>query len=89
MDKDTSRTSGNATEVGWTLEGLIRREARKLIEGAIEVEVQELLSEYANVRTLSGTAAVVRNGYLPQREILTAVGSVEVRVPKVRDGWGH
>jgi putative transposase len=31
---------------------------------------------------------VVRNGYLPQREILTAVGPVEVRVPKVRDRSG-
>jgi putative transposase len=88
MDKDASRTSGKATEVGLTLEELIRREARKLIQSAIEVEVQELLSEYANVRTLSGTTAVVRNGYLPQREILTAVGSVEVRVPKVRDRSG-
>jgi len=88
MEKDTSRTRGNATEVGLTLEQLIRREARKLIQSAIEVEVQELLREYANVRTLSGTTAVVRNGYLPQREILTAVGSVEVRVPKVRDRSG-
>lgn len=88
MDKDTSRTSGNATEVGLTLEQLIRREARKLIQGAIEVEAQELLSEYAKVRTLSGTTVVVRNGYLPQREILPAVGSVEVGVPKVRDRSG-
>lgn len=88
MDKDTSRTMGNASEVGLTLEQLIRREARKLIQSAIEIEVQELLREYANVRTLSGTTAVVRNGYLPQREILTAVGPVEVRVPTVRDRSG-
>ncbi len=27
----------------------------------------------------------MRNGYLPEREILTAVGPVPVRVPKVRD----
>jgi putative transposase len=88
MSKDTSRTSGSAMETGLTLEQLIRREARKLIQSAIEVEVQELLSEYSNVRTLTGTAAVVRNGYLPVREVLTAVGSVEVRVPKVRDRSG-
>jgi transposase-like protein len=88
MGKDTGRTSGEATEIGLTLEQLIRRGARQLIQSAIEVEVQELLNEYSNVRTLSGTTAVVRNGYLPQREILTAVGPVEVRVPKVRDRSG-
>jgi putative transposase len=88
MGKDKSRASESATEVGLTLEQLIRREARKLIQSAVEVEVQELLGEYGNVRTFSGTAAVVRNGYLPAREILTAVGPVEVRVPKVRDRSG-
>jgi len=88
MSKDTSRTSGSATEIGLTLEQLIRRGARDLLQNAIEVEVQALLAEYGNVRTLSGSAAVVRNGYLPAREILTAVGPVEVRLPKVRDRSG-
>jgi putative transposase len=88
MSKDTSWTGGSATEMGLTLEQLIRRGARELIQNAIEVEVQELLVEYGNVRTLSGAAAVVRNGYLPSREILTAVGPVPVRVPKVRDRSG-
>jgi transposase-like protein len=74
--------------MGLTLEELIRRGARELIQNAIEVEVRELLAEYGNVRTLSGSAAVVRNGYLPGREILTPVGPVEVRVPKVRDRSG-
>ncbi len=31
-----------------------------------------------------GPAAVARNGYLPEREVLTAMGPVPVRVPKVR-----
>lgn len=31
---------------------------------------------------------MVRNGYLPEREILTPVGAVSVRVPKVRDRAG-
>ena len=88
MSKDTSRAGGSATEMGLTLEQLIRRGARDLIQNAIEVEVRELLVEYGNVRTLSGAAAVVRNGYLPAREILTAVGPVQVRVPKVRDRSG-
>lgn len=88
MSKHTGKTVSSANEMGLTLEGLLRRGARDLIQRAIEIEVRELLSEYGNVRTIEGAAAVVRNGYLPAREILTAVGPVEVRVPKVRDRSG-
>jgi hypothetical protein len=45
MSKDTSRAGGSATEMGLTLEQLIRRGARDLIQNAIEVEVRELLVE--------------------------------------------
>ena len=78
MSKDTGNSKGSATEMGLTREELIRRGARDVIQRAIEVEVSELLAEYGNVRTLEGRAAVVRNGYLPAREVLTAVGGVEV-----------
>jgi transposase-like protein len=88
MKKDTSQQSVEQSEVGLSLEDLIRRGARDLIQKAIEVEVQQLLAEYENVRTLHGQRAVVRNGYLPARNILTAIGNVEVRVPKVRDRSG-
>jgi transposase-like protein len=74
--------------MGLSLEELIRRGARELIKTAIEVEVQELRAEQGNVKTLRGQQAVVRNGYLPARQILTSVGNVEVRVPKVRDCSG-
>ena len=88
MQKDTSGQSVGQSEVGLSLEELIRRGARDLIQKAIEVEVQQLLAEYENVKMLGGRQAVVRNGYLPAREVLTAVGNVEVQVPKVRDRSG-
>lgn len=88
MKKDTSQQSVEQSEVGLSLEELIRRGARDLIQKAIEVEVQQLLAEYENVRMLGRQRTVVRNGYLPAREVLTAVGNVEVRVPKVRDRSG-
>ena len=28
---------------------------------------------------------VVRNGYLPQRELITGIGPVDIKVPKTRD----
>ncbi len=86
--KDTKKENTEQSEMGLSLEALIRRGARELMQKAIEVEVQELLAEYGKVRTLHGQRAVVRNGYLPAREVLTSVGHVEVKVPKVRDRLG-
>lgn len=88
MMKDTKKESAEQSELGLTLEELIRRGARELIQKAIEVEVRELLADYENVKMLGGQKAVVRNGYLPERQVLTAVGPVDVRVPKVRDRSG-
>lgn len=89
MRKDTQKKAVSPEqEMGLTLDDLIRRGARQVIQQAIEAELAELLSSCANVTTLHGKRAVVRNGYLPEREILTAAGQVAVKVPKVRDRSG-
>ncbi len=63
---------------------LIREGASKLIREALEAEVGELLSSLSGRRDESGRAAVVRNGYQPERDIQTGIGPVTVKVPKVR-----
>ncbi|BCO30775.1 IS256 family transposase [Thiohalobacter sp. COW1] len=63
---------------------LLRTGARQLIQQAIEAELAELLAQYEGAVDDQGRRAVVRNGYLPEREILTGVGPVSVKVPKVR-----
>ena len=68
---------------------LIRSGARKLIAQALEAEVWELLSEFSGERDAQGRAAVVRNGYQPEREIQTGIGPVTVKVPKVRGRGGE
>ncbi len=68
---------------------LLRIGARKLITDAVEVELQQLLSQYASFRNEQGHQQVVRNGYLPEREIQTGIGPVTVRVPKIRDKSGQ
>ena len=88
MTKDTKDGNAEQSEMSLSLEELIRRGARELIQKAIEVEVRELLAYYENVKMLGGQRAVVRNGYLPERQVLTAVGPVDVRIPKVRDRSG-
>jgi putative transposase len=88
MRKDKQETTNGLPEIGLGLDELVRRGARQVIQQAIEAELAQLLEQYANVKTLSGRQAVVRNGYLPEREVLTGVGPVAVKVPKVRDRSG-
>ncbi len=63
---------------------LLRTGAKHLIQQAIEAELGELLARYEGEVDAQGRRAVVRNGYLPEREIVTGVGPVAVKVPKVR-----
>ncbi len=66
----------------------MRRGARAILQRAIRAELELLLDDLAEVSLIDGRRAVMRNGHLPAREILTTVGPVEVRVPKVRDRTG-
>lgn len=63
---------------------LLRTGAKRLIQQAVEAELNELLTAHAGETNPEGRAAVVRNGYLPEREVMTGVGPVGVKVPKVR-----
>lgn len=74
---------------GDPLTELLRSGARQLITDAVEVELQELLSQYSAFRNQQGCQQVVRNGYLPEREIQTGIGPVKVQVPKIRDKSGQ
>ena len=67
---------------------LLRDGARQLLAQAVESEVQELLAAHQDRRTSSGHAGVVRNGYLPERELQTGLGPISVRIPKVRAKCG-
>ena len=64
---------------------LVRNGARKLIEQAIEAELAALLSAHAEEKSADGRARLVRHGHLPERTVLTGVGPVPVKVPRVRD----
>ena len=68
---------------------LLRTGAEQLVYQAVEAELQELLAEHSEQRTAAGKAAVVRNGYLPRREVQTGLGPVTVRIPKVRAKTGE
>ena len=62
MRKDKQQAGIGLPEIGMSLDELVRRGARQVIEQVIELELAALLEQYANERTLSGKQAVVRNG---------------------------
>jgi len=43
------------------------------------------LEEFGGLYDTKGRKAVVRNGYLSTREILTGLGPVQIQVPRTRD----
>jgi len=70
------------------LSDLVRDGAQRIIRQAVELELKGFLDTHASERDREGRRAVVRNGYQPEREVLTGVGPVTVQVPKTRDRTG-
>ncbi len=64
---------------------IIRDGARKLIEQAIHAELAALMAAFSAEKLENGTSRLVRHGYLPEREVMTGIGPVPVKVPRVRD----
>ncbi|WAK03154.1 IS256 family transposase [Methylobacter sp. YRD-M1] len=78
----------NKPEQNDPLQEVLREGARKLLAAAIEAEVAAFLEQHRALKTDTDKAAVVRNGYLPERSIQTGLGDIAVKVPKVRDRSG-
>ena len=88
MDKDTPVLEFGRGSTNDALTGILREGAKKLLLAAVEEELEHFLRGNAEQRLPDGRAAVVRNGYLPERQIQTGIGNLTVRVPKVRDRSG-
>jgi transposase-like protein len=67
---------------------LLRQGARRLLKAALEAEIEAFLEQYRDATDDKGRRRVVRNGYLPEREIQTGIGQVPVKVPRIRDRQG-
>jgi putative transposase len=68
---------------------VLREGARALLAQAVEAEVATLLSRYARATSNDGRQRLVRHGHLPEREIMTGIGPVAMRCPRVRDRVGE
>ena len=67
---------------------VLRQGARTLLARAVEAEVAAFLSQHAHLETEEGRRRLVRHGHLPERAIMTGIGPVPVRAPRLRDRVG-
>lgn len=67
------------------LDEIVRQGARRMLQEALENEVAEYLSRMGSERTVDGRQAIVRNGFLPERDLVTGVGPIRIRQGRVRD----
>jgi putative transposase len=66
------------------LTGLLRQGAQRMLAQAIEEEVSEWLETHQQLDA-DGRRQVVRNGFMPQRRIVTGLGEIAVKQPRVHD----
>src|SRR3954454_20516041 len=64
---------------------VLREGARRMLTRAVEAEVEAFLADHADLTDGQGRRRLVRNGHAPGGPIETAMGSVEVGPPRVRD----
>jgi len=67
------------------LDEIIREGARRMLQAAIDAEVEEFIIAHADRCDEQGRRQVVRDGRLPSRPILSGAGPLEVSQPRVRD----
>jgi len=72
-------------ELRHTLDEVLQRGALKMLQEALEAEVDEYLARHRGARDARGRAQVVRNGQAAARQLVTGSGTLEVRAPRVND----
>src|SRR3954451_19068868 len=77
-----------AAEFSYPLTEVLREGARALLAQAVEAEVTTFLGSHADRQPEDGRNRLVRHGHRPERKIVTGLGPVPVRAPRIRDRTG-
>ena len=85
LSSDFSLRLATGPVVRATLEEVAREGARRALQKAIEDEVADYVNAHRDHLDASGHRLVVRNGHKPPRTILSGVGPIEVKQPRVDD----
>ena len=76
MKKDTVVSIDQPETTRDALTEVLREGAQKLIAEAVQSELEELLKQYEDHQDEQGRQRLVRNGYLPPREVQTGIGGI-------------
>ena len=68
-----------------SLEGMLREGARRMLQAALEMEVATYIEQCKGQVDENGYRQVVRNGHHAPRAVVTGVGPIPVRQPRVHD----
>ena len=86
MEKTHDRSApSELQEPGGVLEELAQKGARQLLAQAMEAEVAEFVENHSGRTDEAGMRLVVRNGHLPERELVTGIGQLRIHQPRVDD----
>lgn len=86
MDKCNQKPQIIKEESTWSvLEQVARDGARKMLQLALQNEVDEFIQKHSTLTDENGRRIVTRNGYMPSREILTGIGPIQIKQPRVDD----
>ena len=86
MDNSTKESGFNKEENNWSvLEQVARQGAQKMLQLALENEVEEFIAKHSSLKNENGNKVVTKNGYMPRREILTGMGPLPIKQPRIDD----
>ena len=74
VDATSPTDSAGLSTASYALTEILRTGAQKMLSAAIEREVADYIEDRKSIVDESGRRLVVRNGHLPEREILTGLG---------------
>ena len=67
------------------LDQIVRQGAQRMLQAALEAEVAAYIEQFAHMHDENGHRRVVRNGHQPARRILTPVGALCIKKPRIDD----
>lgn len=63
----------------------VQESARLMLAVALQAETRQFLYRYRDLRDGKGYARVIKNGYRPERRVMTGVGPVPIKVQRILD----
>ena len=85
MSNNTTLIDNIRTEIHLTLDELVRRGAQRMLEAALQAEVDAYIQSRTQERDENDHALVVRNGRSQERTVYCGAGQLKLRTPRIHD----